>query len=116
MKNWKIYYGDRTTFDNEQGSFEDAPTLDIQCIVIKDDRVGKWVLSKMDFYWWRFDLDRWEGGDHFGLWDYLTMPGLKKVLFGRTLSNSDYDEIMKLAINDMDFPVKSAKHPLEKSI
>ena len=44
--NWKIYYADETTFDDTQGSPEDAPSLDIQVIVMSDPDNGRKIIQK----------------------------------------------------------------------
>ena len=54
-------------------------------------------VNGFDFYWPN-DLDnRWWGGDLFGLWDYLTQPGAKIVLFGRSVPRTVWDQVLEMA-------------------
>ena len=82
MVKWGIYYGDGTTFSNEDGGPEVAPPLNVQVIASYPNC--------------------WRCGDLFGLMDYLMRPGWKVVLFGRTISNEKNKHINELARNDPD--------------
>lgn len=109
---WKVYYGDFSTFSNLNGDIYSVPSVNVQAICVKDNKVGRMILSRKDFY--SIDeMENFSGFDLFGLFDYLSQNGPKKILFGRTIPNEKFDEIIKLAINDSDFPIKSAKHFLE---
>lgn len=103
--NWRIYYGDGSTYDGEPFA---APSLNVQAIAQLDDEVGRHVIAGFDFYWYEPSEDKWWGGEAFGLWDYLSRPGVRKVIFARTLLNEDYRAVFKRACEDPDFPVKSA--------
>lgn len=74
---------------------------------------GWYLCRSNDYYWYLSDQDIWQGGDIFGLWDYLTQPGPKKVLFGRTITNSAFQEILARAYCDPDIPQKTGWHPHE---
>jgi hypothetical protein len=112
MPDWRIYYGDGSTVSDDVDPFT-VPGVDVQAIVQRDADVGRYVLHHMDFYWW-VEADRqWHQGDVFGLWDYLARPGPKKVVFGRSLDNQSYKALLTVAVNDPDFPVKSALLPGE---
>lgn len=100
MVDWRIYYGDGSTFDSSQGSPLHAPALNVQCIVQPDPDVGRHVVSKFAYYWWDGE---WYGGDLFGLHDYLMRPGPKTVKFGRTVSNAEYRAVVRRAAADPDF-------------
>lgn len=106
MLQWRIYYGDDTTYSNQDGSPEATPKRDVQVIVQVDSEVGRVLLHRFDFYWWQDG--QWYGGDYFGLVDYLIQPGWKIVLFGRSVPNSDYRALVTAASTDSDFPRKSA--------
>jgi hypothetical protein len=84
MTKWVVYYGDGSTFSDQDGSPEDAPSLNVQAITCEPDGV-------------------WKGGDIFGLFDYLSRPGWKRVLFGRIVTNIEYDSAVMLARNDPYF-------------
>jgi hypothetical protein len=107
---WKVYYGDGSMFSDEDGPLAEVPTLNVQAIVQRDtadlvNNVGRRILTQRDFYWWSDQENEWfGGGDLFGLFDYLQRPGLKKVLFGRTVSYGDFAAAQQRALNDPDFP------------
>jgi hypothetical protein len=104
--NWKIYYDNGNTYSDGDGSVEDAPGLGVLGISIADSIVGRHLVSRRDYYW--YDLGRWFGGDVFGLWDYLQRPGFKKVIFGRSTTNEDWNTALKRMLEDPDLPPKSA--------
>lgn len=113
---WRIYYGDETTFSAGDGSVYDAPARNVQAIVRLDPRVGRFILTGHDYYWWQPGDEEWFGGDRFGLFDYLCRPGRKRVLFGRSLTRSEYERIHQQAATDDDFPQKTAHHPDERPL
>lgn len=106
--NWKIYYGDGSTYSDLDGPPEAAPKLNVQVVAVPDERVGVYFRSQADYYWYDFDQERWLGADLFGLWDYLVRPGYKVVAFGRTIPNVEYDKIIATALEDSELPPKSA--------
>lgn len=106
MFQWKIFYGDGSTFTDSEGSAYDAPSRNVQLVVAADLEHGWSILRQFDFYWW--DADCWRGGDQFGLWDYLCLPGPKKVIFGRTINHQSYMDVFERALNDPDLPQKTA--------
>lgn len=112
MPAWRVFYGDGSTVDDRADPFE-VPGVDVQAIVQADDDVGRFVLHGHDFHWWEPDCQQWFGGDHFGLWDYLSRPGPRKVVFARSLPNTAYKAILARALADPDFAPKSASRPRE---
>jgi len=102
---WKVYFGDGSTYSDEDGPIEEIPKRDCQVIAKKDEETGFYVLSGRDYYWYD---EEWYHGDKFGLYDYLIRPGFKLVLFGRTLSNQEFSDILQRARDDPDLPNKSA--------
>lgn len=110
MIEWKVYYGDGSSISDIQTDAHLIPGRNVVCIVNKHPEVGMQIVTRHDYYW--FDKI-WFGGDLFGLYDYLLTPGWKKVLFGRTIPTEQYEDIVKLALTDEDFPAKSAKLPRE---
>jgi len=87
-----IYYSDATTY---QGPPERAPERDVQVIVQHDADHGWHLTLGSDYYVWR--TGAWVGVDLFGLWDYLAAPGWKRVLFGRTIGNEEFQAIYRKA-------------------
>ena len=103
MPDWRIYYSD-ITFDSDEGSPEEAPGLDVQVIVRKDEARGRMILFKNDFYYFRYDLGLWWGSDLFGLLDQLTHDpegNVGAVKAGRHATN--FDEVLREARHDPDF-------------
>lgn len=109
MLQWKIYYGDGTTYSSADGPWESAPTRNVQFVLCPDPIVGRRIHSCCDYYLYRDGQPF--GVDIFGLFDYLLEIGLVK--FGRSLTRRDFDAIQQQVFNDPDFPVKSAWHPDE---
>lgn len=104
---WIIHYGDRQTFSDEDGDALDAPALNVQCIVQAADdpnnSLGRGLQAEFDFYWFEPEAEeQWVGGDIFGLWDYLTRPGPKKVIFGRSIDTRTHMEIRMEALAAWD--------------
>ena len=107
---WKIFYGDGSTFSDLDGSPENAPGVNVQVIIQTSKDHGREVIKggnqwRDDYYWWDNESRRWWCGDLFGLFDHLSQKGWRKVLFGRSVN--DFDEIYKAALNDPDFPPKT---------
>ncbi len=113
---WCIYYGDpENDFCSWDGDIDLAPKLDVQCINQGSEWLGREMLIQKDYYWWNSDEDRWYGGDLFGLYDYLLMPGLKVVLFGRFVNRDVYNDAVRRAQKDDRLPRKSAYSKQEAS-
>lgn len=95
---WKIYYSDKTTFDNTQGLPEDAPTVGVICI--KHFIEGGWRIQAFtDFYIWEVESEWW-GADQAGFWQYMFKPGIKIVKIGTNIKDEPFKDIMKLARED----------------
>lgn len=110
---WRIYYGDGSTFDGRDGPASDAPARDVQMIAVADPDHGWYLVRSTDYYWW-LPNDTWNGGDIFGLFDYLIEPGLKRVLFGRTIETARFRAIFDRAMNDPEIPQKTGWWPRER--
>lgn len=115
---WRVYYDDGSTFDNLKGGPADAPALGVIAINCADADVGFWTARAADFYCYSETqfTPLWEGMDMFGLWDYLASPGLKRVLFGRTIPNDRYEQILHVALRDPDFPKKTGWRTTERPV
>lgn len=107
MLNWRIYYDDGSTFDSSDGAPEDAPAFGVQCIVERDPDVGRIILADDDWYYFDVKWGRWLKSDLYGMLDkLLARIDIVGVMSGRNAQ--PYREIMALAKDDADFPVKSA--------
>lgn len=100
MQGWAIYYSDGSIWEGEDPEY--APARDVQIIVQPCSNSGWAMQHTQDYYVWRDDLNEWRGTDIFGLWDYLMRGGWKKVLFGRTISVDEFNEIFNRAKADRD--------------
>jgi len=105
---WRVYYGDGTTFSNEDGFVYNVPTRNVQVIVQHSKEHGIELISSTDYYIW--NNNRWYGVDQFGLYDYLIDPGWKRVLFGRMLTKEEYNAIWSLVSEE----AKEEKTAFEK--
>lgn len=110
---YKIWYGDGCAWTDQDGPVSMVPARDVQVIAQADNEVGHIYLHSVDYYWWVEDLG-WQGGDIFGLFDYLIGPGLKKVLFGRWSTNAEFQNIMRQAQSGDYLDEKSAWRRFEK--
>ncbi len=106
MVDWKVFYGDGSTFGSDEGSPADAPATNVQAIAqVSDPAIGRRVCSRFDFYWYEGE---WHGGDLFGLYDYLIRVSPSVVKFGRVLPRLAWEAIHLKAVNDPDLPPKVA--------
>lgn len=107
--NWRIYYEDGSTFTNLDGAPEDAPAFGMLMVVQTDPDVGRMIMHAWDWFFWREDDQQWWGADIYGLLDQmLHNKPLKALKQGRNTQTSNYQAILQRAIDDPDFPPKSA--------
>ena len=115
MINWKIYYGDGTTFDNTLGTVNEAPPTGVQVILCLSKVNGRNMYHAWDWYY--YNEDGWRGADIYGLLDQLLQDKEGKITAvkqGRTIQDSIYEDILLKAINDEDFPRKIVVNKLDK--
>jgi len=96
---WIIFYDVDNTFSDEDGSHENAPVFGVQVIVEIDNKYRWRSEVGFDYYCWH-DIGNgyeWIGMDEIGYIDYIAMPGMKRVLFGRKLSSEKFGEIFREA-------------------
>jgi len=132
---WKLYYGDGTTFCDEDGAWEDAPSRNVQALVTDHKDVGYEVNEGSDgwlqnYIWWPGAAAPW-GTDSYGTLDYLVEVGALEmgepisslsmqelidagVKIGRTINTSRFVEIHMEAAHDDYFPPKSARTRKER--
>lgn len=99
MPEWKIYYGDESTFSSLDGGPEMAPCGSVQRIAYYDEDGRRHQCHNTDYYY--FENARWYGVDIVGLIQYLAEPGFKIVKFGRTIPDHRYRKIASFADNDL---------------
>jgi len=114
MVKWRVYYDDGHTFDDRQGKACDAPGVGVICVVQRDPGTGRAILTGYDYYVCLGD--DWLGVDLFGLLDYVLnhLERIRGVIAGRAVMNDIYAAVMRRALDDPDFPVKSAKRINER--
>ena len=105
MTDWKLYYGDSSTFSNEDGGAESAPCTRVICVAFYDEDGRRKICHQADYYLW--DGARWYSADASGFWQYMQEPGFKVVKFGREIGDLKYREIMTFALNG-DLPLERA--------
>lgn len=107
MATWRLYYGDGSTFSDDDGLPGAAPAVNVQAIAQQADiAIGRKTVSRYDFYW--FDAGEWFGGDLFGLFDYLQRAGAAVVKFGRAIPRLTFEAILNRAVTDPDMLPKTA--------
>lgn len=107
---WRVYYDDGSTFDDRAGLPWEAPGLGVQVIVQRHPAVGREILTRFDWYYWRVDLGVWWASDLFGLLDQLTSDTANRVRAVRAGRNARaYASVLAMAEGDPDFPRKSAR-------
>lgn len=95
---YRIYYGDGTTYDGEEGPPTGDRARGVQAIAQDDPYVGVAVVTKSPVYVWRDE--EWVGLDWFDLWDFLLDSGI--VIFGRTIRREEYHAIMQRVVHSFD--------------
>lgn len=113
---WRIYYGDKTTFDSLMGTPEEAPSWGVQVIVHPDETYGRVLCRRWDWYYLRGD--EWFGSDLQGLLGHLMHDRerlIHAVKQGSVLPTPLYEEIVRMARNDPDFPPQSATKLIEEN-
>jgi len=110
---WKIYYGNGTTFCDEEGAPIEAPIHGVACIVCANKDHGRIMLQGWDWYY--FKEDDWWGSDDFGLLDQMMhyAPLITALKQGRTYKNSVFEEILKQATFDLYVPKRTASYKKE---
>ena len=106
---WRIYYGDGSTFSDEDGSPFDAPRTGVQVIAYTNPSTGKIDrLSQADFYYYEPECTDW-GWWHCGpetMTLHLIRAKRPLILFGEMLPTRHFTEIEKKAIADIPTGMK----------
>ena len=109
---WKIFYSDGRTYS---GPPELAPKTQVQAIIVKDDLIGRRIESSVDQYIYSPERGGWRGVDKFALWEYLSEPGFKIVLFGSVMPDADFRQLWDKISKDKDLPPKSGNLRSERT-
>ena len=111
---YRIYYGDGTTFE---GPVEEAPAVDVQVVVVADQRgspyeLGRKVLKGWDWYaCYETDWVGFNGAADLADHVLYNLPRIKRILKGRMLPKEQWEALLKQAAEDPGFPRKSARDP-----
>jgi len=109
IPDWKIYYGNNSTFDNFNGPPEAAPSTGVIAIACYDCDSRRRILSQKDFYWWVDGwVPSWVAGDQYGMLQYMMQPGLKIIKFGTSVDDRVWREIIASA-NDLPLELGDIK-------
>ena len=115
---WWVVYGDRSIYAGAGAeSAYNAPGRDVQVVISTSLEHGfeVWRPWKETSYFVYFpDSDRWRGVDLFGLWDYLCEPGPKKALFGRTMFDEEWQDLLAWVTDHPALPPKTGWRPGER--
>jgi len=84
---FKVYYNDKPPYT---GDPEKAPGLGVLTIV----QYG----------------GGWYGHDYVGLIDCLALPGLNRVIVGRSVGKLEWEQALKDADSDSDFPPREDRY------
>lgn len=130
---WRIYYGDGSTFSHEDGDWADAPHIGVVGLVTSDPRAGRELDhgARGEFFAWEPDGSKPWGYDRVGILRYLHRVGWPTstrladlslddwgaagVKVGCSVDNDLFAEILARMASDPDFPPKSARTPRERN-
>ena len=100
--NWKIYYTDGTTYSDEDGDWENAPSHGVVCVVVKDPDYGRFVLNGLNYYYRPNNAGPLDVAHCNDIVPQLVeqAPWLK---FGTGVSKAHWKEILIKATKDPDF-------------
>jgi hypothetical protein len=101
MMNWRVYYGDGSTFSDADGSPFAAPRSNVQVIIERDARVGWRWISGYDYFVLDPERGGWRETNEFGLFDYLQRAGQPLVLFGRWLTDEEWHRLFTRVKSDL---------------
>jgi len=109
LPDWRIYYDDGSTFDSNDGLPHEAPSLGFICAIGYDETGKRYIMHGWDYYQWSDEVNQWWGMDLNGLFDRLRRNLVYAYKEGRTVSRSQWEQIMINANNDRDFPIGGRK-------
>jgi len=106
---FKVYYSDGTTFSGTKDNVGDTPMWEGLVIVQRDKNHGRRIVIGGDFY--VYENDGWISCDMFTMMQYLARKGMeKRIIVGVMVSQEKWNETVKRAYDDLDFPEKTASY------
>lgn len=110
---WIAFYDDGSTFDSDQGSWEEAPAWSIQAIAYKASETG-WSICTDGDYFIRLENGEFLPLDKDGLVDYAANVW-RKAKVGRMISRDEFAKIHGLALAMMG-EIKTAHFGNERQV
>ncbi len=109
---WVVFYTNGESFSSLDGEPWEAPRDYVQCIAMAHEMTGHHMLAEQDFYCWHFEDEVWVPHDQNGLFQYLRLPGDRKVvLCGYWVKRERYGAIRSAAHKDPRLPPVFGKLP-----
>ena len=99
---WRIYYGDGSTYSDEDGPPEAAPPWGAVAVVTRDPNDPREITSVhgTGFDYFVYDGAGWWGVDFVGLIDRLATRTAQVVCFGRTIRTADFESVIARSVKD----------------
>lgn len=109
---WRIYYGDGSTCDNTQASWECAGRDGVVAVVVVDDLYGRVVLNGRDYYYKALNGSETDLYCTNDLEPQSKLRGLRRLTpgcldwakLGVCVAQEDFKRILIAATKDPDFP------------
>ena len=94
---WIIFYTDGSVYTSANGSPWDASRRSVQRIAsCKESKATDWYnVQCSDYYYWEEEHGGWNDGDNFAIYDHLLRTKYPCVVFGRMLSDANWQECYK---------------------
>lgn len=109
---WRVYYGDGSTYSNEDGSWDSAPGRRVVCVAMIDPTGvwGRFVRNKHEFYYKADGRDEVLGSETLAAVQEH-VPGIRdtQIKAGGNVWTEEFINIMIAATQDTDFPTSSPR-------
>ena len=99
---WVIYYGDGSTFSNDDGKPEDAPCTGVLAVCCFNMDNQRSIHASKDWYIYDeqpiykdIDYGMWYGADWGGLYQYIARPGKKIIKLGALVSDPTWRKMLE---------------------
>ena len=102
---FKVYYLGGDTY---HGAVKNTPIWLTLLIVEKDELHGRKIVSGGDYYVYEPN-GKWMSVDYAGMLQYMSRPFMeKRFLVGVMVDSKDWDDVVRKARSDPDFPPQTA--------
>jgi len=99
LADWRIFYGDGSTYNSDEGAWEDAPGWNVQIILFRDPEAG-WAMRHNGDFFWLADDGAVVAMDGTGMLDHV-INALGLVKAGRMLTKAQFDKIYQRAKREL---------------